>query len=102
MKILAVAIPFRMLHKVSDPTARALGATYSRAWRQWLFAGLVLFGALLLQDYGLKGVAWAVVGATALDAILMVSLCCDLSHLRKARVGKRLFQRSESGPSFGW
>ena len=90
VKILAVAIPFRLLHKVSDPTARALGATYSRAWRQWLFAGLVLFGALFLQNYGLKGVAWAVVGAAALDAILMVSLCCELSHLGKARVGQAL------------
>ena len=81
MRILALAIPFRLIHKVSDPTARALGATYSRAWRQGLFALSVIVLALTLSRYGLAAIAWGVVAAAALDAALMVWLCCALTTL---------------------
>lgn len=82
VKILAVAIPFRMIHKVSDPIARALGATFSRAWRQWLFVAVVLLGSLSLRGSGLSGVASAVVIACGLDAILMATLCAKLASMR--------------------
>jgi O-antigen/teichoic acid export membrane protein len=79
--ILALALPFRLIHKVSDPTARALGATYARAWRQWLFATALLLLSIGLSSYSLSGISWAVVVASMLDAGLMGWLCSQLTEL---------------------
>jgi len=81
MQVLALAVPFRLIHKVSDPTARALGSTYSRAWRHWLAALCVITSTIIFSRYGLAAIAWGVVTATALDAILMMALCCSLTRL---------------------
>jgi PST family polysaccharide transporter len=81
LQILAIAMPFRLIHKVSDPTARAMGATYMRAWRQWLFAAIVLASSVAMSPYGLPGIAAAVVLASIIDATLMLSLCCRMTRL---------------------
>src|SRR5262245_13579018 len=86
VRVLALAIPLRLLHKVSDPTARALGATYTRAWRQGLFALSVIALSLVLYRYGLTAVAWGVVAAAVFDAALMVWLCASLTGLSARRV----------------
>jgi PST family polysaccharide transporter len=91
VRILALAIPLRLLHKVSDPTARALGATYSRAWRQGVFALSVIALSLVLYRYGLTAVAWGVVAAAALDAVLMVALCASLTGLSAGRLLRAAF-----------
>jgi O-antigen/teichoic acid export membrane protein len=91
VRVLALAIPLRLLHKVSDPTARALGATYSRAWRQGLFALAVIALSLLLSRYGLTAVAWGVVAAAALDAALMVWLCASLTGLSAPQLLRATF-----------
>lgn len=78
LKILSVAIPLRLVQHVSDPTARALGSTYGRAWRQWIFAGLTAAITFWLSAFGLSAVAWGVVGAAAVNAILMIGLCGSL------------------------
>jgi PST family polysaccharide transporter len=91
VRILALAIPLRLLHKVSDPTARALGATYSRAWRQGVFALSVIALSLVLYRYGLTAVAWGVVAAAALDAVLMVGLCASLTGLSAVRLLRAAF-----------
>lgn len=81
MQILALAIPFRLIHKVSDPTARAMGKTYSRAWRQWLVAFSVIGLTWLLCEWGLAAVAAGIVASAVLDAALMVWLCCNATRL---------------------
>ena len=91
VRILALAIPLRLLHKVSDPTARALGANYSRAWRQGLFALSVIALSLVLYRYGLTAVVWGVVAAAALDAFLMVWLCASLTGLTAPRLVRATF-----------
>ena len=91
VRVLALAIPLRLLHKVSDPTARALGATYSRAWRQGLFAVAVIALSFLLYRYGLTAVAWGLVAAAALDASLMVWLCASLTGLAAPRLIRATF-----------
>ena len=91
VRVLALAIPLRLLHKVSDPTARALGATYSRAWRQGLFAVAVIALSLVLYRYGLTAVAWGVVATAALDAVLMVWLCASLTGLSALRLIRATF-----------
>jgi PST family polysaccharide transporter len=91
VRVLSLAIPLRLLHKVSDPTARALGATYSRAWRQGLLALSVIALSLALYRYGLTAVAWGVVVAAALDAALMVWLCASLTGLSAPRLVRATF-----------
>lgn len=87
LKILGLAIPFRLIHKVSDPTARAMGKTYSRAWRQWLVGGCLLGFSLFLSRYGLAAITWGVVATAAIDATLMVWLCFKVTkfHLPALR-----------------
>lgn len=81
MRVLALAIPFRLIHKVSDPTARAMGKTWSRAWRQWLVAFAVIGFTVVLSEYGITMVAWGVVASAVLDACLMMWLCCTVTKL---------------------
>ena len=81
LAILALAFPFRLIHKVSDPTARALGATYARAWRQWVFAIVLMLLSIALSSHSLQGISCAVVAASMLDAVLMIWLCSDLTGL---------------------
>ncbi|MGI9422302.1 MAG: lipopolysaccharide biosynthesis protein, partial [Hyphomicrobiaceae bacterium] len=38
LRILALSMVFRSSYKISDSVARATGAVYRRAWRQWIFA----------------------------------------------------------------
>jgi PST family polysaccharide transporter len=97
MRILALAIPFRLIHKVSDPTARALGATYARAWRQAVFALSVVLLALSLSRYGLAAVAWGVVVASILDAALMVWLCCALTGFSARQLVRAVAPGARSG-----
>jgi PST family polysaccharide transporter len=81
MKILALGLPFRLLHKISDPTARAAAAVYERAWRQMLVAVTVVGGAYAGSSFGLVGVAYGVLFAVVLDALLMVQLCSQIAGL---------------------
>jgi len=97
MRILALAIPFRLIHKVSDPTARAFGATYTRAWRQAVFALSVAVLAVGLSRYGLSAVAWGVVAASILDAGLMVWLCCALTGFSARQLARALVPGARSG-----
>lgn len=81
MKVLSLGLVFRLLHKISDPTARATGAVYQRAWRQVFVAATLVTGAYIGSSQGLVGVAWGVLAATALDAALMVQLCARIAGL---------------------
>jgi O-antigen/teichoic acid export membrane protein len=80
-RILALGLLFRTSYKISDAFARALGAVYRRAWRQWMFAGLVIGGAVAGQRYGTAGVAWAVVLALAINFLLQAHLILRLVAL---------------------
>ena len=75
LRILSLGMFFRSSYKISDSLARALGAVYQRAWRQWLFAILVLSGAYIGTDWGLMGVATSVILALAVNYIMMAGLC---------------------------
>lgn len=85
LAILCLAIPFRLLHKVSDPTARALGASYSRAWRHWLTAIFTLVGCYLAAKDGLAALCSVVVAVCLIDAVLLVGLCFSLLKLKLGR-----------------
>src|SRR2546426_9124427 len=56
-QILAVGMLFRTSSKMGDSLTRATGAVYRRAWRQMLYAALVVGGAVVGKHWGIEGVA---------------------------------------------
>jgi PST family polysaccharide transporter len=85
-RILTVILVFRTSYKMSDSLARATGAVYRRAWRQWVYAGAVFVGAWLGHFAGTNGVAIGVAGAVILNFILMFELSIRLTPVPLAAV----------------
>ena len=84
-----ITLLLRTSYKLSDSISRATGAVYRRAWRQAVYAGLVLSGAWTGQHWGVIGVAVGVFAALAVNFILMAEL-----SLRIARLSWREFWRA--------
>jgi O-antigen/teichoic acid export membrane protein len=80
-QILAAGMLFRAGYKVSDAATRATGAVYQRAWRQGVYAVLVIGGATVGLAWGIAGVALGVVGALAINFLLMAQLALRLVGL---------------------
>jgi O-antigen/teichoic acid export membrane protein len=78
LQILAFGVLFRTAYKVSDSLARSLGAVYRRAWRQGIYAALVVLGTILGTAWGLSGVAVAVVISVFINYLLMSHLSLKL------------------------
>ena len=80
-QILAVGMLFRTSYKMSDSITRSTGAVYRRAWRQALYAGLVVGGAWIGQHWGIVGVAWGTLAALTVNFLMMAQLGLDVGHL---------------------
>jgi O-antigen/teichoic acid export membrane protein len=80
-QILSLGMLFRTSYKLSDSLVRATGAVYRRAWRQAVYAGLVITGAWVGQFAGLGGVAAGVLAAVAVNFLLMAHLSLSLTTL---------------------
>lgn len=80
-KLLALSMLFRASYKMSDALARATGAVYSRAWRQGIYAGSVVGGALVGQLWGVAGVAAGTALALLVNFTLMAQLSLHLTSL---------------------
>jgi PST family polysaccharide transporter len=80
-QILGIGMLFRTSYKMSDSIARSTGAVYRRAWRQILYAGLVVLGAWLGQHWGIIGVAWGALGALTANFVMMAGLSIDVARL---------------------
>lgn len=74
LRIFAIAMLFRTSYKMSDSLAKATGVVYKRAWRQGVYAALVLGGAWFGQFWGIQGVAYGVLCAIVVNFILMAHL----------------------------
>jgi PST family polysaccharide transporter len=72
-QILAAGLLFRA-NKVNLTVAQATGAVYSRAWREGIYGGLVVIGALVGLRWGLAGVAGGVLVALLANFVLMAQL----------------------------
>jgi len=81
-QILALATLPRMGSKMARSLAKATGAVYRSAWRTGVFAVLILAGALAGANWGLVGVAVAVVGANIVAQGMTVHLSLKESGLR--------------------
>ena len=84
-RVLAVAMLFRSSSRMSDSLAKAMGLVYRRAWRQWIYAALVVFGAAVGSRFDLVGVASGVAMATLANSILMTSLSLNALRLSWSR-----------------
>lgn len=73
-QILAAGMLFRTSSKLSDTLTRATGAVFRRAWRQIVYAAMVLGGAWIGQHWGIVGVSWGVLLALAVNFFLMAHL----------------------------
>jgi PST family polysaccharide transporter len=84
-QILAAGLLFRSSYKMSDSLVRAKGAVYHRAWRQAVYAALVIGGAWIGQHWDITGVAVGVLGALMVNFLLMAHL--SLTQLRQTHEG---------------
>jgi len=73
-RVLALGMLFRTSYKMSDSLARSTGAVYRRAWRQIVYAALVIGGAAVGQRWGIVGVAVGVTVALTANFLLMAHL----------------------------
>ena len=73
-QILAVGMLFRTSSKMGDSLTRATGAVFRRAWRQGLYAALVVGGAVVGKQWGIAGVAWGVLLALTVNFLTMAQL----------------------------
>jgi len=80
-QIFAVGMLFRTSYKMSDSITRATGAVYRRAWRQGIYAVLVIGGALMGSQWGLPGVSALVLAAIAVNFFLMAQLSLELAGM---------------------
>ena len=78
-RILVTVLVFRTSYKMSDSLARATGAVYRRAWRQWIYAGAVFLSAWLGHFWGTPGVAVGVAASIVLNCVLMLQLSLKLT-----------------------
>jgi PST family polysaccharide transporter len=81
LQIFTLGMLFRTSYKMSDTLARATGAIYRRAWRQIIYAVLVIGGAWIGAGGGVRGVALGVLGALGVNFLLMAHLSLKLASL---------------------
>jgi O-antigen/teichoic acid export membrane protein len=79
-QVLVAGMLFRSSSKIADSLTRATGAVYRRAWRQILYAGLVIGGAWVGKHWGITAVAGGVLFAITVNFLLMAHL--SLSEAR--------------------
>lgn len=73
-EVLVIGMLFRTSYKLSDSLSTATGHVYQRAWRQAVYAVLIVGGAAVGSRGGIEGVAWGILVALAANFALMSQL----------------------------
>lgn len=81
LDILLIGMLFRASYTVSDGLVLAKGAVYRQANRRFVYAGLVIAGALVGQNWGLAGVASGILVALTVNFLLMSQLSISLIQM---------------------
>lgn len=82
-QIFTIVIFFRTGYKISDTVADSVGAVYNRAWRQWIYAGLIIILSYVGgRYYGLYGVAAGVSVSITTNYLLMNLLSFKILKIR--------------------
>jgi PST family polysaccharide transporter len=76
---------FRTSYKMSDSLSRATGSVYRRAWRQIVYATLVIGGAWIGTHWGVAGVAAAVSIALLVNFVSMAQLSLSVCEMKWSR-----------------
>lgn len=85
LRVLAIAMYFRIAYMVCMTVARSRGAVYRVAWRSAGYAAMVVLGAAVGQLWGLEGVAWGVLAAITANFLLMAHLANRVAGLPWSR-----------------
>jgi PST family polysaccharide transporter len=93
-RLLALAIAFRVGHKICEALLRARGHIASLWWRQVVYALSVLVFALAGQRYGLVGVSIGVALAVLMNFLLLLSLVLRSCGLRSGDLAAPLARHS--------
>ncbi len=106
VRILFISVAFRSIIKVGDSVVRALDRVYTASLIKALFFVMVGLGAYFGLSAGLKGVAWAIVIAVAIQFLFMMRLSMSMAGLSMKRMFKKLVPGViggviVSGASFG-
>jgi PST family polysaccharide transporter len=80
-RVLVLGLFFRFGYQASNSLLQARGDIYAVAWRQAIYAALVLSGAWVGQNWGLTGVAAGVLLAVAVHYALAIQLTLRLVAL---------------------
>lgn len=86
LQLMAFGMLFRLINKINDSIARALGIIYKRAVVQCVFAILVGCGSYYFVSYGLSAVIWCVNAALAVNFILMTTLISREINIKVGRL----------------
>lgn len=81
LQILSFSLVFRINYKMSNTLARAMGAVYRQAWRQWVYALAVVVFAFFGSYWGISGVAAGVTIAIVVNWLMMAGLSIRVSGL---------------------
>lgn len=81
-QVLAFGILFRISYKMSDCLCNAMGAVYKRAWRQAIYASLVVAGAMIGKQWGVTGVAVGTLLAVMFNYLLSAQLSLSLLNMK--------------------
>jgi O-antigen/teichoic acid export membrane protein len=84
-RLFSAGLLFRMSSKISDACTKAAGEVYRRAVIQFVFAGMVVLGALLGQRWGVGGVAVGVSIAMGINWLNMAQLSRTVTGLTWTR-----------------
>ncbi|CAN5162639.1 lipopolysaccharide biosynthesis protein [soil metagenome] len=76
--VIVLGMLFRTSFRVSDCLAQATGAVYRRAGRTFVYAFGVVGGALIGQNWGIVGVAVAILAVLTVNFLLMAQLSLSL------------------------
>lgn len=90
VSILFISVAFRSLIKISDSVVRALDRVYTASAIKAMFFVLVALGTYFGWDFGLKGVAWGLVIAVAVQFVMMKGFTLKLVKLNWSRLIKKL------------
>ncbi|NTU80901.1 MAG: lipopolysaccharide biosynthesis protein [Chloroflexales bacterium] len=80
-QILALGLLFRTSYKMSDALCRATGAVYKRAWRQSIYALLIIGGAAVGQRWGVAGIAVGTLFGLLVNFLAMAQLSLRLTAM---------------------
>ena len=81
LQILCIAGFFRVITNSSGAVVKATGKVYQEAWRQLIFAVLLIAGALIGYRYGIEGVGVAVVISSLWFYLSMAQLTLKITNI---------------------